>query len=92
LPVTEQAVQQPDTYDLGQGHTLTYRRVDGALHGAQIDHAGRDGRACRFGWIYFGEPAGWTLENEDPPTISPSILCTACGDHGFVRAGLWVTV
>lgn len=33
---------------------------------------------------------GWTLESEDPVTISPSVWCWACGDHGFVREGKWV--
>lgn len=26
----------------------------------------------------------------DPPTIQPSILCSSCGLHGFVRSGVWV--
>lgn len=32
----------------------------------------------------------WTVESWDPLTLSPSLLCH-CGDHGFVRAGKWVT-
>lgn len=31
----------------------------------------------------------WTVESEDPLTISPSILCS-CGDHGFIKEGRWV--
>ncbi|HEY3630788.1 MAG TPA: hypothetical protein VGL21_07800 [Jatrophihabitantaceae bacterium] len=75
---------------LGRSHALTYRRYEGKLHGAQIDHPGKDGDTCPGGYIYFGEPEGWTLESEDPPTISPSLLCRICGDHGFVRSGRWV--
>lgn len=35
---------------------------------------------------------GWTVESWDPLTLSPSLLCTACGDHGYVRGGRWVPV
>jgi hypothetical protein len=34
--------------------------------------------------------AYWTIESEEPLTLSPSLLCTACGDHGWVRNGEWV--
>lgn len=32
----------------------------------------------------------WQVELWEPLTISPSVLCQ-CGDHGFVRAGKWVS-
>lgn len=32
----------------------------------------------------------WVIEVQDPLTLSPSISCTACGNHGFVRGGKWV--
>lgn len=32
----------------------------------------------------------WTLESLDPLTLSPSLLCRDCGDHGFIRDGRWV--
>ena len=32
----------------------------------------------------------WTVESWDPLTISPSVLCNKCGDHGFIRDGRWV--
>lgn len=35
--------------------------------------------------------ATWRMTGEWPEvTLEPSLLCTACGDHGFVRAGRWV--
>jgi hypothetical protein len=34
----------------------------------------------------------WTVESLDPLTISPSVLCRGCGDHGFIRDGRWVPV
>ena len=32
----------------------------------------------------------WTVESWDPLTLSPSLLCKLCGDHGFIREGRWV--
>jgi hypothetical protein len=32
----------------------------------------------------------WTVESWDPLTLSPSILRTECGCHGFIRNGGWV--
>jgi hypothetical protein len=52
------------------------------------------------GWIPFANaeepvgpnPHGWTVENWDPEhfTLSPSLLCMTCGDHGWIRDGQWV--
>lgn len=33
---------------------------------------------------------GHVIVSTDPLTISPSILCTDCGLHGFVTDGRWV--
>ena len=32
----------------------------------------------------------WQVEAWEPLTISPSLLCMRCGDHGFIRGGRWV--
>jgi len=32
----------------------------------------------------------WNVESTEPLTLSPSLLCRLCGDHGFIRAGRWV--
>ena len=32
----------------------------------------------------------WRIERLDPLTLSPSLLCRACGHHGFIRDGKWV--
>lgn len=31
----------------------------------------------------------WTIVSRDPLHIEPSILCGACGFHGFIRSGRW---
>lgn len=37
----------------------------------------------------YGRATFWTVEQEDPLTLSPSVLCTQCGNHGWVREGKW---
>jgi len=66
--------------------------------GAIIDHRKPDGTTCS-GALTFYSPAArrlfperqmWTVESLQPLTLSPSISCGGCGDHGHVREGKWV--
>jgi len=66
--------------------------------GASIAHKKPDGSDC-WGHIYFNLPEVrahfpasniWQVESWEPLTISPSVLCMLCGDHGFIRGGRWV--
>lgn len=85
--------------DLGDGHTLTFAQYEGEVSGCSIAHKKPDGSDCD-GWVAFagrawsrafsGNIATWTVESEKPLTLSPSVRCRACGDHGFVRDGRWV--
>lgn len=86
--------------DLGDDHLLAFAEYEGERSGASVWHRKADGSICA-GWIAFegrawarsftGNPiATWKIEQEDPLTLSPSLLCRACGDHGFVRGGRWV--
>lgn len=34
----------------------------------------------------------WTLDSWNPFTISPSLRCSDCGAHGFIREGKWLPV
>lgn len=36
------------------------------------------------------EDDGWDVLSVNPLTLSPSLLCKACGHHGFIRQGRWV--
>jgi len=66
--------------------------------GAIISHLKPDGSSCTSGINFdlpvmrqiFPEQACWKVESWEPLTLSPSILCTLCGDHGFIRNGQWV--
>ncbi len=34
----------------------------------------------------------WRVVQTEPLTVEPSINCTRCGTHGWVRDGAWVSV
>jgi hypothetical protein len=66
---------------------------------ASIDHTAPDGSPCVSAATLDGEVARairmpnealWQVESMDPLTLSPSLLCGRCGDHGFIRGGRWV--
>lgn len=88
-----------DEIDLGDDHRLVFAEYKGERRvGAQIIHKAQDGSECR-GWLPFegrawangfGNIAGWKVEQDEPLTLSPSVQCRSCGDHGFVRNGKWV--
>ena len=66
-------------------------------YGAIVSHKKADGTMCDGCITFDGQaarhfhPQGpcWTVESWDPLTLSPSLLCN-CGDHGFIRGGVWV--
>lgn len=37
-----------------------------------------------------GGRARWQVVSWEPLTLSPSLLCRACGMHGFIQQGRWV--
>jgi len=66
--------------------------------GAFITNPTADGGTCTSA-ITFDTPqarqlvperALWQVESWEPLTVSPSLLCPDCGDHGFIREGRWV--
>lgn len=80
--------------DIGLGVTIEIRSLEGVPAGLDYWHPCADGRRA-IGWIPFaGHPVdaghSWTVEQGDPITISPSLLCRDCGHHGFIRGGRWV--
>lgn len=49
------------------------------------------GFCCGAFWIKpYEKRFVWTVEKKEPFTISPSLLCTLCGQHGYIREGRWV--
>lgn len=66
--------------------------------GAIVRHLTPTGEACVGSITFEGavqnrlEPDGpkWTVVGWEPLTVTPSLLCTLCGDHGFITDGRWV--
>lgn len=65
--------------------------------GALVIHLAPDGHEC-YGAIHFDLPEIrqwfpeskiWKVLSWEPLTVEPSLLCRACGDHGFIRQGRW---
>jgi len=67
--------------------------------GAIESHPRPDGQGQCEGAVTFDGPAQrqlrpnaprWTVESWEPLTLSPSILCKLCGNHGYIREGRWI--
>lgn len=68
--------------------------------GAIIDHPRPDGTGtCRSGVTFDGEAqrriiddgrALWQVQVWEPLTLTPSVRCGTCGDHGNVTGGRWI--
>lgn len=72
-----------DGVDGNAGIVLIHKRPDdatpceGAIPFLRVDDTGR-------------VIDGWTVVTEDPLTLIPSVICNACGIHGFIHSGQWV--
>lgn len=81
--------------DIGSGVTIHFTVHGGVAVGLIEEHDSPTGRCS--GYVRFripqnateGRPS-WVVEKEDPLTLSPSVLCTTCGHHGYIREGKWV--
>lgn len=102
-PLTADLVAPPaHAIDIGSGHAIEFVEYEGATAGINEYHLKADGAWCR-GWVPFiGTP--WSKEFEGNPewqgwnvlawaeilTLTPSIKCRACGNHGHITNGKWV--
>lgn len=88
--------------DLGDGHKIVFSEYQGEPRvGGNVMHPPVEGKCSGNGWISFEGRAwsrvfadsqgfqSWKVESDEPLTLSPSILCRACGDHGHIRNGKW---
>lgn len=80
--------------NLGAGHYLEpIVRVDGGPIIGYIDnHPGPDGPCAGFISIdpHAESWPNWVVVYDHPLTLTPSLLCRTCGNHGFVTDGKWV--
>ncbi len=90
-----------DALNLGDDHYIEFVAYsDDPRTGGNVRHKTSAGEPC-VGWVTFaggawaqgfapGSIATWDVQSKDPLTLTPSILCRACGDHGFITNGKWV--
>ncbi len=81
--------------DIGHGVTISPSLYEGQVAGIVEEHDSPTGRCS--GYVRLRRPPNdeatrpsWVVEQEEPLTLSPSVLCTTCGHHGFIREGKWV--
>jgi hypothetical protein len=90
--------------DIGGGHSIKFVKYEGDPHAGLNDKHKRpdNGEPC-MGFITFAGSTWakeftkdgvcsievWDVQSFNPLTMSPSLLCLACGDHGFIENGKW---
>lgn len=87
-------VPNPDAIKLGADHMYEKTFYEDQWVGIHEWHKTKNGKWC-VGWIPFSSSPiatgdTWDVQSLDPLTLSPSLLCQACGSHGFIRNGAWV--
>jgi hypothetical protein len=94
-------MNEPGWIDIGGGHFIRFVEYNGDMRaGIRDKHLTIDGKPCQ-GFIAIEGAAwadefksnpipAWKVESWEPLTLSPSVLCRTCGDHGFIRGGRWV--
>jgi hypothetical protein len=91
-----------DEFDLGGGYSFTWLTEDGQVIGLIEHHPKPEGGPGLYCGGYISWVPGGTRSakhqlvagspgDEEHLTISPSLLCRTCGNHGFIRDGKRVT-
>jgi len=94
-----------EEHDLGDGHSFVWSIDEfGHVYGLIEHHPAADGGSPYCGgYIAWAVPQHWPTcvprhelvrggpGEEALVTISPSLACRTCGNHGFIRDGKWVT-
>ena len=84
--------------DIGHGVSACEFRYEplGQLHIAYLHKCKVEGLERHGGLAFAAVPVSdsgsgrdWKLEQREPLTISPSLLCMSCGHHGFLRSWRW---
>lgn len=84
--------------DIGHGVTIRYVRWRQHNPAGVLEEHDRPGGGRCADMILFDLPGVreafprrdvWQVLNLDPLTLSPSLACSACGHHGWIRSGRW---
>lgn len=77
---------------LGENTWYVPTFMDNVWVGINEWHINNDGALCA-GFVAFEAyecSEMWQVVSYEPLTLSPSLLCRACGHHGYIRNGGWV--
>lgn len=77
--------------ELGHNVSAEIRRIDNEPNCVAYWHPCKNGEIkedCVPLMPFWSD--SWNLISENPLTLSPSLLCRACGHHGFIQNGKWV--
>ena len=68
---------------------LQILEVDNVEVGVIVHHNKPDGTKCGVTayWAWAKDCQIWTVVKRYPLTLTPSIVCTICGLHGFITDG-----
>jgi len=85
-----------DADDIGHGVRVVPIQQQGQIVGYMEAHRRPDDGEWCSGWVQIEsdfavrEAPVWIQESASPLTLSPSILCRRCGNHGWIKEGRWV--
>jgi hypothetical protein len=91
----------PEAIYLDSRHCIVYAYYEGEAAGINEYHVMPNGKWCR-GWVPFHDSLwgkrfrgvegweGWNVIQREPLTLTPSIACRACCNHGHITNGKWV--
>lgn len=83
-------------YDIGERHVIRFILRDGVRVGVAIDHPrkrrGQDDCSMNVSFDTDTETQGpkFHVEQMNPLTLSPVLLCLDCSDCGYVKGGRWI--
>lgn len=76
---------------IDHGHGIETAWYPGGEVGVRhtCDRGGKRGVIICAPRLVLDQPNGHTIVSVNPVTVSPSIACSDCGLHGFIRDGRW---
>lgn len=94
MTVTGYTPDEDNATFLDETHAIRYwYRADSPRPAGLIEsHRLPDGRWCEGSIAFKGHGEGspeWTVVLEEPLTLTPSIRCRDCSEHGWIEGGRW---
>lgn len=88
-------IEHQGTLDIGSDHYVRFLTElrGGESVGLNLIHPRPHGEGYCMGPIFWASKVSqsnqWLLHSMSPLHVKPSLSCPRCGDHGFIRDGVW---